>query len=67
MAETSIDDLKAGLRQLIDHPPRGWGDFSLSRSREFKDLTAKAQRLLAQSKPAPATLRQVTAQIKQFY
>lgn len=67
MAETSVDDLKAGLRQIIERPPKGWGDFSLDRSRKFKDLAAKAHRLLAQSKPSPATLRSVTAEVRSFY
>ena len=67
MAETSIDDLKIGLRQILERPPKGWGDFSLDRSRQFKDLTAKAQRLLAQSKPSAATLRTVTAEVRSFY
>ena len=67
MAETSIDDLKAGLRQIIEHPPRDWGHFSLERSRKFKDITEKAQRLLRQAKPSPATLRSVTAEVKAFY
>lgn len=67
MAETSIDDLKAGLRQIIEHPPKNWGHFSLERSRQFKDATEKAQRLLKQAKPSAATLRNVTAEVKAFY
>ncbi len=67
MAETSVDDLKAGLRQLIERPPKGWGDFNLDKSRNFKDTMAKANRLLAQKKPSPATLRSVTAEVRAFY
>lgn len=67
MAETSVDDLKAGLRQIIERPPAGWGDFSLERSRQFKDAVAKANKLLAQTKPSPATLRAVTAEVRGFY
>ena len=67
MAETSIEDLKAGLRQLIERPPAGWGDFGLEKSRKFKDTCAKAQRALAQAKPAPATLRALTSELRGFY
>lgn len=67
MAETSVADLKAGLAQILERPPAGWGDFGLEKSRKFKDACAKARRLLAQSKPAPAALRAATAEIRQFY
>lgn len=67
MAETSTDDLKAGLAQLIERPPKGWGDFGLEKSRKFKDTCVKAQRALVQAKPAPATLRALTAELRSFY
>ena len=67
MAETSIEDLKTGLRQIIERPPKNWGHFSLARSRQFKDATERAQRLLKQAKPAAASLRNVTAEVKSFY
>lgn len=67
MAETSTEDLKAGLAQLLERPPAGWGDFGLEKSRKFKATAEKAQRALRQAKPAPATLRTLTAELRAFY
>lgn len=67
MAETSVEDLKAGLAQLLARPPANWGDFGLERARKFKEVAEKAQRALRQAKPAPATLRTLTAELRSFY
>jgi hypothetical protein len=67
MAETTVDDLRAELRQLMRRTPAGLGDLGRERAMRFKDLAQEAQRLLKQPRPSAAALRSVIGELRGFY
>jgi hypothetical protein len=67
MAETTVDDLRAELRQLMQRTPPGLGDLGRERAMRFKDLAQEAQRLLKQPRPSAAALRSIINELRAYY
>jgi hypothetical protein len=67
MAETTTDDLRAELRQLMQRTPPGLGDLGRERAMRFKDLAQEAQRLLKQPRPSAAALRSIINELRGYY
>jgi hypothetical protein len=67
MAETTVDDLRAELRQLMQRTPPGLGDLGLEKVIRFKDLAAQAQKLLKQARPSAAALRSIINELRGYY
>jgi hypothetical protein len=67
MSETTVDDLRAELRQLMQRTPAGLGDLGRDRVIRFKDMAAEAQRLLKQPRPSAAGLRSIINELRAYY
>ena len=67
MAETTVDDLRAELRQALDRvDTRRLGGASLASAVAIKDVMVRANAALARQRPSPATLRALIGEVRVF-
>jgi hypothetical protein len=59
--------LREELRELLLHPPKGWGEFSLARSVQFKNTCAKARRASEGVNTARPKLIELIQEMRSFY
>lgn len=67
MAERTNAELRAALKDMLLHPPKGWGEFSLGKSVAFKDACAKARRAAEKVSTPRSTLIELETLLKTFY
>jgi hypothetical protein len=68
MAETTVEDLRAELRQALDKVnTRRLGDASIASAVAVKDVVTRANAALARARPSPASLRALIGEVRLFH
>ena len=67
MLKETAADVRARLAALVRHPPKGWGEFPLQKSIEFKRDMASVNRLLERSNAPAEKLRTAYNMISSYY